>query len=713
VILYRLLCGAMPYELDGSLFEIARIVCEEPPKPPRLHDPSIPADLEAIILRALAKEKDRRYQSAASFARDIERYLDGAPVEARSGSGWYLLRKAVLVNRHRLALAGGAAATLLGAGVAVAWSLGNAADSARQAEFDREQARAESVRARAVTELLREALPNAESGGTEIGWIYTTGLGRLYYRLETGAFSDDPDLDQMLRRMWGSVYTDFGSAKSLVLVEYAEVAIRSGLIELRERHGDTHPEIAATLHELAGVMLVRGRAAEAAKTCREALAMREELFGKKALKTADSRALLARALLALGKTDDAIEQAHEAMQVFQTLPDQESDLRIGAMSALEARVWISQSQATRAEAPLREALARRLRRLPPEDFDLLSTLSTAADFAQLAPDAALTRVLADAWECEPSRAAVAIREDLPRYRMLDYSDSCSQVTTGRTVALGRLLELQSALFGENDPALVRVLIAQMQAAGGEQLHEVKLSAALHAAEILSAARGELDRTVLACIEEAAVLLAYLGRAEEAVELTRRAQRIHELPPEQLWDVLIVSNSRRHLGWFLSLAGRHEEAIPEFQRAIDELTRELGPVHHVVALCEAGLAVALANTGNIAEAEALSAHAMTVARSSRIAAGDQLAHVCFARGRVLLESGRWSDARENLEEAWDRFYRCTTPGFRWRIETIEGIIRCLNELGEADAAARWRTVATMGLSEPPAASTEPAAGSGTP
>lgn len=709
VILYRLLCGEMPYELDGSLFDIARIITEADPAPPRSRDSSIPPDLEAIVLRALAKDKHRRYQSAASFARDIERYLDGAPVEARSGSGWYLLRKAVLVNRARLALAAAIILLLLSAGVAVVWSTKSAADSARLADIEKQQARAESVRARAVTELLREALPNVDSGTSDVGWIYTAGLGRLYYRLESGAFADDPDLDQMLRRMWGSVYTDFGSAKSLVLVEYAEVALRSGLIKLRLTHGESHPEIAATLHELAGVVLVRGRPAEAAETCREALQMREKLFGPDALNAADSRALLARALLELGQTDDALIHAHRAMQVFSALPDPEADLRIGSMSLLEARVWIARSRPDRAEPPLREALSRRLRRLPPEDIDLLTALASAADFAALAPDAQLTHTLAGAWQCQPTEVAAAIRRDLPRFRILDFGDSCTPVATGRTAALDHLLKLQVALFGQNDPALVRVLIAQMQAAGGEQLHDIKIASALHAADILSATRGEMDRSVLACIEEAAVVLAYSGRADEAVELTRRAQRIHELPPEPLWDVLMVSNSRRHLAWFLSLAGRHHEAIPEFRRAIRDLTNALGPDHHVVALSEAGLAVALLGDGQLPDADFHSDHALAIARNSRIAVGDQLAHVCFARAKVLLARGDWSAAKALFEEAWSRFYRCAPVAFPWRIQTADAIAQCLDELGDSEAVTLWRSHAAGAPSPSPL----PASTTGTP
>ncbi len=65
VILYRLVCGVMPYDLSGSLLDIARTIESTPPTPPRTVRPGVPHDLEAIILHALEKDKKARYQSAA------------------------------------------------------------------------------------------------------------------------------------------------------------------------------------------------------------------------------------------------------------------------------------------------------------------------------------------------------------------------------------------------------------------------------------------------------------------------------------------------------------------------------------------------------------------------------------------------------------------------------------------------------------------------
>lgn len=689
VILYRLLVGELPYTVEGSIFEIARTIGTVEPAPPRSRDPGIPADLEAIVLRALRKEKDRRYQSAASLARDLERYLSGAPVEARSGSGWYLLRKAVLLNRRRLALAGAAAALLVGAGAVVAVSMARATDAARRAEFQREQAHAENTRARAVTELLREALPNADPTRPELGMIVGSGLSRLYFRIETGAFDADPELEQALRRMWGRVYTDFGSGKAIAMVEYAEVSLRNGLVQLRLEHGDEHPEIAATLHEIAAVLLVRKRLEEAERTCREALALRERLLGHAAVETADSRALLARSLMELERPNDAILEAHSALNVYRTLPDEDADLRIAQMQALIARHAVQTESIELCEQAAREALARRLRRLPPEDPDVLASIADAADFADLAPDATLTRLLAGAWETAPTATGSAMRADLQLIRTPDAGDWCNPRVSGRTMALEHVRRLQSALLGANDPAQVRTLIAQIAAAQSERKLPEKRDAALRAVEILSERYGPLHRKVLPCLEEAALVLGYEGRADEAATLTERAQQIYEQVPASIRDPLQTANSRRHLGWFLSMAGRYEEAREVYQRVLEEVVAALGSEHHVAALTEGGLALTLARTGDLEQAAIRSAHALEVSGKVRRRADDQYAHIIFYRAEVLRLQGRFAEARPLYEEAWTLFYRCLVPSFAWRRATAQGMIEICDAQGDQAGAALWR------------------------
>ncbi len=127
VILYEMLTGARPYDTaKGSLIESVRIICEQPPRPlakawrgSGRPDP----DLETITAKALEKEADRRYASAAALAEDIGLHLDSRPILARAPSTIYQLRKFTRRNRTLVA---GIVATLLTlvAGVAVSTTFG-------------------------------------------------------------------------------------------------------------------------------------------------------------------------------------------------------------------------------------------------------------------------------------------------------------------------------------------------------------------------------------------------------------------------------------------------------------------------------------------------------------------------------------------------------------------------------------------------------------
>lgn len=116
VILYEILTGSYPYPMDGPAMAALKHIAETPPTPlssswqpdrgiSRASSGNIlkercPIDgeLETVVLRALAKEPHRRYQSAGEFARDLTRYLNGDPLEAKRDSIVYLMRKSA--RRH-------------------------------------------------------------------------------------------------------------------------------------------------------------------------------------------------------------------------------------------------------------------------------------------------------------------------------------------------------------------------------------------------------------------------------------------------------------------------------------------------------------------------------------------------------------------------------------------------------------------------------------
>lgn len=682
VILYRLVCGAMPYALDGSLMEMARAISESEPLPPRTRDHAIPEDLSAIILRAMRKDKVWRYQSAAALSHDIERFLAGEPVEARSASGWYLLRKAVSLNRRRFALAGVALVVLAGAAAAVAVSAGNAA-------LQREVAHQERVRARAVTELLRAAVPNADPARPELDRIVGAGLSRLYYRLETGDFADEPEVEQALRRLWGRLNTELGSGKPPALAEYAEASLRTGLEKLRTTHPAGHPEVASTMHELAGVLLVRRRLSEAEGMCREALAMRERLVGGSSADAADSRALLAKILVARDERVESAALARVALGYYRTLPDREADVPIAAMTALLARLHLDAHEMDACEALLRESLTRRLRRLAPEDPELLSGLGDAALFAERRDRGALIDALDAAWSDPALPTADQVRADLPVLASADRGITGNAVITGRTRALERLLKFQESLLGAEDPALVRTLVAQMRAAEGEEMLTVKCNAALRAADILANRFGHDHPTLLVFIEEASVVLAFDGQADRAVEQYERADRIRRSLPDLHKDPMVDLNGQRYYVWYLALAGRYDDAVRVGKTTAAGLQSAFGPDHYMIPLVNAVVALGLAEQGRLDEAERLSSACSARVAELRSLPADQVAHTFFCRGRVLVLRGDLAAAKAPLYEAWSRMYRGTTPRYEWRRVLCRDMARACEAEGDTQGAAIWK------------------------
>ena len=120
VVLYELLTGRRPYHVENNdPRELLRLVCEEDPPKPSTASPGrqLAGDLDAVVSRAMRKEPEKRYVSVAALADDLDRHLDGRPVQARRGTALY--RAGKFMRRHRFgAAAAGLLFLALGAGVA-------------------------------------------------------------------------------------------------------------------------------------------------------------------------------------------------------------------------------------------------------------------------------------------------------------------------------------------------------------------------------------------------------------------------------------------------------------------------------------------------------------------------------------------------------------------------------------------------------------------
>ena len=147
VMLYELLASRRPFDLTGaSMAEAVRRIANDEPTALGEADPTLRGDVAVIAAKALEKDPERRYQSAADLAADLRRYVNDEPIEARADSALYLLRRRF--RRHRALLVTALVFLALSTGFAIAFGfqarensvLAQAESTARQrsdADFER------------------------------------------------------------------------------------------------------------------------------------------------------------------------------------------------------------------------------------------------------------------------------------------------------------------------------------------------------------------------------------------------------------------------------------------------------------------------------------------------------------------------------------------------------------------------------------------------
>jgi tetratricopeptide (TPR) repeat protein/predicted Ser/Thr protein kinase len=169
VVLYELLTGHRPYQVNRATNEeVVRVICHQEPERPSVVVSDAPdklrrrlsGDLDNIVLTALRKEPERRYQSAAQLAEDIQRHLKGQPVAARPNTLGYRTGKFIRRNKTAVAAAALILLSLLGGMAATMRQMLVARDERDRAEAQRlraenEQMRAEAQRLRAENEQAR------------------------------------------------------------------------------------------------------------------------------------------------------------------------------------------------------------------------------------------------------------------------------------------------------------------------------------------------------------------------------------------------------------------------------------------------------------------------------------------------------------------------------------------------------------------------------
>jgi non-specific serine/threonine protein kinase/serine/threonine-protein kinase len=287
VLLCRLLSGALPYRVDRPTpHAVARAVCDQPPEKPsalaadRSLRRQIAGDLDTIALKALHKEPQRRYLSAEQLAEDIDRHLDGRPVEARPDTVAY--RTAKFVRRHKAGVAAAALVTMsLITGLAAATYEAHVAEQQRA----RAERRFADVRQMANSFLFEvhdavAALP----GATAVRALVLNRAVEYLDRLAADA-GDDPSVQRELATAYERIGDVEGRLRAANLGQTAQarasyqkaLAIREALVRAAPNDLNRLAALAASYERISEALFATGDVHRAVDVLRKRAALVERI----------------------------------------------------------------------------------------------------------------------------------------------------------------------------------------------------------------------------------------------------------------------------------------------------------------------------------------------------------------------------------------------------------------------------------------------------
>ncbi len=369
VIAYELLCGELPHDVGAlPLPEAARKISEDEPTTLGSRDRRLRGDVEILVGKALASEKERRYGSAEELATDIRRHLADEPILARPPSSTYQLVK--FARRNRALVAGVLFAFVaLAAGATVSTLQFLDARAGWDAEREqRELAEENAEAADRVTEFLVELfeVPDTSSDwGAEV--TARTLLDRGVRNIR-GELADQPRLRARLTATMGRVYGNLGlyaDAEPLLAEalafhrevgdadEQAAALFRLGRLErqagdfedsratieealtlVRGTGDEDHPALPDLLNALAAAQTLLGAYEDAETNVREALALQERRHGARSLEASFPKSTLAVLQQTRDRFDEALQLAEEVLAIRREhLDDEDPDL-VSAMRTL-------------------------------------------------------------------------------------------------------------------------------------------------------------------------------------------------------------------------------------------------------------------------------------------------------------------------------------------------------------------------------------------
>jgi eukaryotic-like serine/threonine-protein kinase len=576
VVLYELLTGLRPYTVPASAsqLELERSICITDPLrpssavkraresgplegqseilavaaarrlPPEKLQKRLLGDIDAIVMRALRKEPQHRYNSIEQLASDVRRFLTREPVHARQGNWLYYSQR--FIRRHAFGVSAGAAFIIFIIAFAVAMSV-----QTQRTALERDRAEQEGERAEMVSDFMLQIF-DASQPQKSLGEVITARqvLDEAGRRIR-GDLNQHPEVRARLLEAIGRAY------RQQNLDERALPYLEDALHLRQEMEDADGSKTASVLAELAVVLRNMGDLKRSDQLLQQALVITREHRNEHSLTHTRLLTNLGRVELLAGRLVEAQQHFEESLRLLRQLVGR-YDPQIASVLMELSRVFTWNDDLQAAERAVREALSIFTATLPPEHPD---------------------RVLAES----------RLGEVLLLQNRFDEADPL----------FARSLDMQIRLYGAQSRQVADVLdsLASIRRAQGN-LKEAESFA--RRALIANETTVGIDHKDTGYFRiSLAVIVAKLGKYAEAETLLRRALVTFDktLPPDHQY----VASAEHVLGEVLLDEDKLDQAEVTLTAAMNRWKRTPAPAWRA-ARSESALGETLRRLGKTAEAE---------------------------------------------------------------------------------------------------------------
>jgi len=543
MILYELLVGALPFDTQtlraAGLEAILRLIREEdPPKPStkvRMLGPQSAAsaelrgeepqslarhlqgELDWITLKALEKDRARRYGTVSELSADLSRYLRREPVAAGPATAGYRLRKYAL--RHRFGLVTAVAVVLLLAG-----SVGVQAFQLHRTRLERDRANRERDRANRITDFMTGMFKLSDPGEARGNSVAVREiLDKASADIDT-SLTKDPELQAQMMFTMASVYDNLG------LYPRAQSLYERTLEICRRTFGPEDDQTLKTMQNLSIVMAHQGHYDQTERWNRQVLDIQRRTRGPEDPGTLISMSNLAVVLHQQGQYAEAAQLNRQLLDIQRRVLGPEHRNTVRTIANLAA-VLTDQGQFAEAEKLDREALDIQQKAFGPDNPETIRTMSWLAIVLYNQQKYAE----AEKWNRQTLESQRRVFGPEHPWTLLAMNTMAAILSAEEKYAdaektYRQALDIQQRLLGKEHPDTLRTMSNMVLVLASERRYEEAEAMDREVLAIQRRVLGPLHPDTAVSIYNLGCVMAQRGNKDEALSLLRQAVD-NGLPPQ--------------------------------------------------------------------------------------------------------------------------------------------------------------------------------------